>query len=251
VQGWDRYAYAGNNPLRYTDPSGHRNCEEDGYNCPGDQKFPTYNWYTWWAQRFAKKSGGYTSTYALAGIGVQNPVWPRASWWKRDGEYSGEGIAKITDKEMETPYGERIYKGDDYRGHGLGMLGQDQNDPEVAVEAMKLRIQLRTEVCDGKCTSTDIFLAAALGQNGPGFNPDNMDDLVNGKVYKPRLDGSHSLQWEEFLTNITDPDKEQFNRDMIGQFASNVLYLQDQGWDVPNDIDWGYVYTLTITTVQP
>jgi hypothetical protein len=35
---WDRYAYTLNNPLRYTDPTGHRNCEEDGYNCPGDEK---------------------------------------------------------------------------------------------------------------------------------------------------------------------------------------------------------------------
>jgi hypothetical protein len=34
---WDRFAYALNNPLKYIDPSGHRNCEEDGYNCwPGD-----------------------------------------------------------------------------------------------------------------------------------------------------------------------------------------------------------------------
>jgi pimeloyl-ACP methyl ester carboxylesterase len=34
---WDRYAYTTNNPLRYTDPTGHRNCLEDGYNCPGDK----------------------------------------------------------------------------------------------------------------------------------------------------------------------------------------------------------------------
>jgi hypothetical protein len=34
-QDWDRYSYARNNPLRYTDPTGHRNCEEDGYHCPG------------------------------------------------------------------------------------------------------------------------------------------------------------------------------------------------------------------------
>jgi hypothetical protein len=35
-QAFDRYAYANNNPVRFTDPTGHRNCEEDGYNCPGD-----------------------------------------------------------------------------------------------------------------------------------------------------------------------------------------------------------------------
>jgi len=34
---WDRYSYTTNNPLRYTDPTGHRNCEEDGYNCPGNE----------------------------------------------------------------------------------------------------------------------------------------------------------------------------------------------------------------------
>jgi len=35
-QAFDRYSYAHNNPIRYTDPTGHRNCEEDGYTCPGD-----------------------------------------------------------------------------------------------------------------------------------------------------------------------------------------------------------------------
>jgi RHS repeat-associated protein len=34
-QGLNRYSYVMNNPIRYNDPTGHRNCEEDGYNCPG------------------------------------------------------------------------------------------------------------------------------------------------------------------------------------------------------------------------
>ncbi len=34
-QAWDRYAYTLNNPIRYNDPTGHRNCEEDDFNCPG------------------------------------------------------------------------------------------------------------------------------------------------------------------------------------------------------------------------
>ena len=32
VQGLDRYAYTNNNPINYTDPSGHKVCDEEG-NC--------------------------------------------------------------------------------------------------------------------------------------------------------------------------------------------------------------------------
>jgi hypothetical protein len=196
--------------------------------------------------------GGYLQTYAIAGIGFQNPVMARPSWWpNRDGKYSGEGIAKVSDAEMGTPYGSDIidYKGD-FRGIGLGMPRSDQNDTSVAVKAMMTRILLRTDACDEKCTSTDIFLAAALGQNGPGFNPEQMGYLTNGKIYKPRPEGTHSLDWGKFLNNL-DEDKAEFNRNMISEFASNVLLLEKQGWDVPNDIDWEYVYSLTVDSTQP
>ncbi|MCQ3938099.1 MAG: hypothetical protein DPW18_13775 [Chloroflexi bacterium] len=36
VQAWDRFAYTNNNPVRYTDPSGHQFCDEDG-NCLDSQ----------------------------------------------------------------------------------------------------------------------------------------------------------------------------------------------------------------------
>jgi len=44
TQALDRYAYANNNPLRYTDPSGHIGCEhfDDYGNCVVD---PFWNWH--------------------------------------------------------------------------------------------------------------------------------------------------------------------------------------------------------------
>ena len=51
-QAWGRYAYTNNNPVRYTDPTGHRSCEEDGYNCNTNNTTATkqafglvVNWY--------------------------------------------------------------------------------------------------------------------------------------------------------------------------------------------------------------
>jgi len=38
-QSWNRYEYAEDNPVRYNDPTGHRNCDEDGY-CPGNTYDP-------------------------------------------------------------------------------------------------------------------------------------------------------------------------------------------------------------------
>jgi len=39
VQAWDRYAFVNNNPLRYTDPTGHM-CREDGKGCDSGKRFP-------------------------------------------------------------------------------------------------------------------------------------------------------------------------------------------------------------------
>jgi RHS repeat-associated protein len=41
VQAWDRYAFVDNNPVRYTDPSGHDICDEEG-NCYSPQQ----GWYS-------------------------------------------------------------------------------------------------------------------------------------------------------------------------------------------------------------
>jgi RHS repeat-associated protein len=58
VQGWDRYAYTANNPIRYNDPSGHMNCEEDRY-CP--RQFRTKAQERQTAQNIVSSSGQHYS----------------------------------------------------------------------------------------------------------------------------------------------------------------------------------------------
>ncbi len=108
VQGWDRYAYINNNPVNGTDPTGHRNCEEDGYNCPGDdwgnsrnkgEQGPDWeaakeNGYSDWEIRALQrlyKYGGSNAVYGVdymlshgihvtVGSGLQSAGGSRAAW---------------------------------------------------------------------------------------------------------------------------------------------------------------------------
>jgi hypothetical protein len=85
TQAYDRYAYTSNNPLRYTDPTGHRNCLEDGYNCPGSFPVsgsePPYEPSTW---------GGWTNCYAYALDLKSNPITGESFTNKpQPGDFSG------------------------------------------------------------------------------------------------------------------------------------------------------------------
>jgi RHS repeat-associated protein len=56
VQGLDRYAYVGNNPVKYTDPRGHVRCDADGY-CGDDPNHPTNTTWIWYTQQMHDKYG--------------------------------------------------------------------------------------------------------------------------------------------------------------------------------------------------
>jgi hypothetical protein len=197
------------------------------------------------------KEGSIISIYALAGIGVQNPNLARPVWLSRLlGKHTGVGPAKISDASMETEYGAPVY--DDagrHRGDGLGLraLGEqnpDQADKTIAMAAMIQRIQLAVDACDKMCTSTDIFNVAALAQNGPGFLKNEVRDLVKG-IHGERIpDGSVSIPWHNYLLTVekNNPDNAAYHKDMIRQFANNVSFLKDEGYNVPDDLDWKYIY---------
>src|SRR5690606_13941611 len=60
----------------------------------------------------------------------------------------------------------------------------NQTDVDLGIMYMKRKIQAVINSCRGDCTSTDIFIAAALGQ-GSGFPPDEMSRVSNPKPKYP------------------------------------------------------------------
>ncbi len=246
-QSLDRYSYVNNDPTGLTDPTGHRNCDEDGYGCPDTG------------------GGSYAAwkTYIRAGIDVQNanglrsrgavyelvPLLAKIPGYRGNTNpyYTGIGPAKVTDAQMETALGDPINNG--HNGYGLGMRkvscsiscpagAADQANQDIAEVAMGRRIALRTKSClINGCSATDIFLTAALAENEL-INPKEMDTLINGKLFQPRpTSGPVTLQWEKWLTSPGgDPNDLQKNLELIKSFETNVLQQ-----NVPEGVDWDYI----------
>src|SRR6266545_1451583 len=171
--------YVQSNPVNYTDPTGHDRCW-------AKNEFD-YVTRTDFAEGLVDRDvdgyiiRDYLNTYTAGGIGVQcygtdfnNPFRP--------GE-GGEGPGQVSDKQKDTPYGQPA---GDNNGDGLRCYvthrydcacldkksipddyklepKHNQKDNTWAAVYMKRRIKLVTDKCEeAGCTSTDIFIAAAL-----------------------------------------------------------------------------------------
>jgi RHS repeat-associated protein len=170
---WDRYSYTRNNPLNYTNPSGHFPWLPiliGGAVLIGGGLFAahTFGWlpdYRGIATVAKFMNLASDSILVAAGIAVQSewniPVWDSHA---RPGDLSnsGLGIAQISDSQMENEY----------------MLGgQNQDNPAVAIQALQIRIGLVQDACAG-CNARDKLIAAALAQNGPGFTASEMKSVL-------------------------------------------------------------------------
>ncbi|HVN15267.1 MAG TPA: hypothetical protein VMT73_05960, partial [Anaerolineales bacterium] len=81
VQGYHRYAYVNNNPVRYNDPTGHRltQCGQDGSECGGGsgggngggggwqkpQRDDSTNWLTWIWNNYQQGWGNFNSAWSI------------------------------------------------------------------------------------------------------------------------------------------------------------------------------------------
>jgi hypothetical protein len=175
------WVYGYDNPVKYIDPTGHWPCLLDlsgtagwtgkGWNDTDIKKRVDL------AEKYVNQTSDYMDTHVAAGIAVQC-----AGWNERWNDYGGLGIAQITRKQAETELGKIIEdEKEKFRGFGL-CLPEELDKPlnplntKHAVILMKREIQLVTNECKG-CKSTDIYIAAGLAQNGPGFSYKEMQFL--------------------------------------------------------------------------
>jgi len=83
-QAFDRYAYGNNNPVRYNDPTGHRNCEEDGFNCLKYQVETSWDdsWGEFDCSSIDSCFGQYVKYYTLSGgTAIPNPITGTVIGW--------------------------------------------------------------------------------------------------------------------------------------------------------------------------
>jgi len=117
------------------------------------------------------------------------------------------------------------------RGYGLREPGEaplNPNNVRDAVELMKREIQLVTGACGSKCTPTDIYIAAALAQNGPGFSYKEIQNLGKFSDEDIRKNGVFR-DWVSYFGNAKPLNtKTQLNR-----FILVVNELKRRRWPVP------------------
>jgi RHS repeat-associated protein len=235
VQGYDRYAYANNNPIIYTDPSGHTPWPliiGAGLVLAGTYAslhlfgvLPDYR-----GIGYAKDNVTSKDPIVGAGIAVQSewygphdtPIGAKVTEFFTGGT-SNIGIAQSTHSEM---------------------AGKDPMNNVDAVAIMTERIHSAQNACNG-CTSTDLLIIAAMAQNSD-LNAKKVEAILKNPAYSSS-DPTHRIEWNtyfeaEWQNPAPDPiarlrervTGRQYNtRFMLGLYMKNFDKLLDSGWALP------------------
>jgi RHS repeat-associated protein len=196
--------------------------------------------------------GDYMTTYVAAGIAIQSQ-WFGSFKDSRNSPFydcygTGLGYANVSDAAIATAYKEKIINqaGEWTGGWGLGLAGQDQMDPAVAVQAMRQRIRMVVDECvNANCSSTDIFITAALGQNSSlSWQDFKTVYLPKNERISPTVPNGVTIKWEEMFKDKSAKEFETYFQ--LKLFFNDVkeLHNSNNAWYVP-DIDWAEITRLT------
>jgi RHS repeat-associated protein len=230
--GWN---YVQSNPINFQDPTGHVR------SCPWWFSDWAVKWRVNVAERYVSPTSDPMDTYVAAGIAIQCAGGDE--WWN---PFSGAGIAQITPKQAETEWGLEIKDDEDIiRGYGLrircpdGELEEalDPYNTKDAVILMKREIQLVTNACGSNCTDTDIYIAAALAQNGPGFTYIGMQKLPNTTPRIKKLygvpDARINKDWFTYFADDAEDHDMVNTKTQLNRFVLVINELRRRRWIVP------------------
>ena len=213
-------------------------------------------------QSMVLKDRGFTTGNAIASIGAQNPLFARGDEFyaakvacyasfgilreRVCGDhpyYTGQGLAKVSDAAMDTPYGTDVAGGHGY-GLGLSEVGIDQTTPEGAVVAMKVRIQvifsMYLDWCVGHSCQNDTnsFLLAAMAGNG--ITGDDIKTMYKG-IDPVNLPTDGVFDWVGWLNSSDKEDVRKNRWTVLQDYVNNWAWLETQGYELPENVHWDEV----------
>ena len=117
---------------------------------------------------------------------------------------------------------------------------QYQTEPKWAVEYMRRRIKIVTDAyIAAGCSSTDIYIAAALAQNGPSFTKFNLDEWLTVKKNRIQRD-SLTLDWYSYFEH---PNNSHDTSLQLKRFKSATSALKT--WYIPRDVNYDTIRKLS------